>query len=369
MDWTFPVTGAITAHLELAAGSVEVELGPTDEAKVRPTPLGRDSDRAQEQIAQAEVSCDGSRLDVIVPKRWTREVELRLNVVLPAHSALHVRTASADIACTGPIGVFEAKTASGDVFVQDDCDGAEINTASGDVRLASVLGEVDVKTASGDVVTHAIGGRLSIVTASGDVRATSLAHDARIRAASGDITIGTAFDGDLSVNTVSGDVKIGVGAGVGTWLDLVTVSGTTRCTLPAEGDGKSAATLRISCHTVSGDILIRSGDAATTPPADGSDAGSGSDSTPEAGPVGSIPAGPGEFSPTAGPAGDPAATLSTTDLFSMPDWTRNSGESVIPSSAADMLSGLGAALGDLNLERFASWKEIARRQWWKPETR
>ncbi|HKH88761.1 MAG TPA: DUF4097 family beta strand repeat-containing protein [Acidimicrobiales bacterium] len=348
MDWTFPVNGPVTAHLDLAAGSVEVELGPTDEVKVRLTPVGRDSDRAREQIEQAEVSCDGSRLEVNVPKRWTREVELRLNVVLPANSALHVRTASADVACAGRVGTFEARTASGDVFVQDDCDQASVATASGDVRLASVLGQTDIKTASGDVVTHDIGGELTINTASGDVRAASVAHDARVRSASGDVTIGTAFDGDLGINTVSGDVKVGVGSGVGTWLDLVTVSGTTRCALPTEGDGsKSAATLRISCHTVSGDILIRSGDAVASPqPAGASEAGT---------------------EPSAALAGDlSGGGLSS---FSAPDWPDMGGHPDVPSSAAELLGGLGAVLGDLNLERFASWRGPSRRPWWKPETR
>jgi len=367
MDWTFPVSGPIAARLDLAAGSVEVELGSTDEAKVRLTPLGPDSDRAREQIEHAEVTCDGSRLEVSVPKRWPRESQLRLNVVLPARSAVRVKTASADIACAGTLGVFEVKTASGDVFIQDDCDDADISTASGDIRLAGVLGQAEIRTASGDVFTHAIGGQLSITTASGDVRAAAVAHDARIRSASGDVSIGTAFEGDLTVNTASGDVKIGVGSGVGTWLDLVTVSGTTRCTLPTEGDGKPAATLRISCHTVSGDILVRSGDA--SPARAGEDAGTGpaGDSAGDSvgsGPAATRPAGDSAGGPVGiGSAGGPVGIGGNDDLdaggassFAKSDSWGMPGQSSAVSSAAELLGGLGAVLGDLNLERLASWR-------------
>lgn len=259
MEWTFPTDGPLQADLELAAGTVELELAPTEIVTVRIDPLGKDSASVREHIAAATVICDSRRLLVKLPKRF-HETELLLRVLVPESSSANVTTASADVSCVGPLAGLVAKTASGDVVVRDDCDSAKITTASGDVSLRGVLGEAEVQTASGDVSTEAIGGRATVTTASGDVKVASVAHDGRFRTASGEVTVGCAYEGDLSVNVVSGDVRIGVAAGVGTWLDLVSVTGTWKCTLPAGNESEREATLRVSCRTVSGDIYVHSGE-------------------------------------------------------------------------------------------------------------
>jgi hypothetical protein len=346
MDWTFPANGPLKADLELAAGSVELELSATDEIRVLLEPEGRDSDLARDQIANASVTCDGSRLDVRVPKRKLREASLHLRVLVPAGSAARIRTASADIACAGPLATFEAKSSSGDITVQDVCEAASISTASGDIRLAAVLGELDVQTASGDVMTQSIGGRASVTTASGDIRVASVAHDARLRTASGDVSVGCAYEGDLSANTASGDVRIGVGSGVGTWLDLITVSGDSACTLPAEGQGEGGAELRISCRTVSGDILVHSGEPAPGGrggPGGARDAGGdgGGD-----GPGASESSGLGTDSPVAGSIDSPE--LPNASSFPAADATTDDQISAGRSDAATFGLGDAPRLSDLH---------------------
>jgi hypothetical protein len=291
MEWTFPASGPCSADLDLPAGSVRIDLDATDEVRVLLEPLEHGGNSAREQIENAEVTWDGSRLYVRVPKRKLHDVNLLLSVLVPTRSSLRVRTASADVSCKGIVGPFEAKTASGDVTVRDECDSVHVSTASGDVRMAKVLGEAELQTASGDVSLTSVGGRTSVTTASGDSRIGAVAHDARFRTASGDVTVGCAFEGDLSVTSASGDVRIGVGPGVGTWLDLVTMSGESSCSLPADVEGESGATLRISCRTMSGDIEVHAG----TAPSDGeprrSPSGGPSSGGPSTGP--GLPGGPG----------------------------------------------------------------------------
>jgi hypothetical protein len=262
MEWTFPSTGPVTADLELAAGLVDVSLDGGDEVVVRLEPLHGDSERARGQIEAAEVGCSGSELKVHVPKRKLREADLRLRVSMPPGSSLRAGTASADVRVRGATAGLEARTASGDVVVGDSCDRLKAVTASGDVLCGAVAGEADVRTASGDVGAESIGGKASVQTASGDVRLGRIKEGARIRTASGDVKIASAASGEVLVNTASGDVMVGVDRGVGAWLDLVTVSGDTSCTLASEPEGEANAELRISCRTVSGDILIRESDGA-----------------------------------------------------------------------------------------------------------
>jgi DUF4097 and DUF4098 domain-containing protein YvlB len=262
MEWTFPTSGPVKADIELAAGLVEVALDAGDEIRVHLVPQHGDNERARAQIEAAEVSMSGSTLTVHVPKRKLREAELHLTVSIPPGSSLRAGTASADVQVRGIAAELDVRTASGDLLVEDPCERLNVVTASGDVRCGSVAGDAEFRTASGDVSAESVGGEASVQTASGDIRFRRVGANARIRTASGDVRIGTATSGDVSVNTASGDVTLGVEKGVGAWLDLVTVSGDTKCTLPAEPQSEASAMLRISCRTVSGDILIRQSDAA-----------------------------------------------------------------------------------------------------------
>jgi hypothetical protein len=266
MQWTFPVAGPLRADLELTSGGIEVGLAPTDEARVLLEPMGPMNDRALEQINEATVTCENGYLVVSVPRRRRREVPLRLAVLIPPKSAVGCNTASADVAFAGEAGPVGVRTASGDVTLDGPCDSLEATTASGDVRVPDVLGEARIRTASGDVVANFVGGHVAVDTASGDLTIQQASHDARFRTASGDVKIMHASQGDVSVHSASGDVTIGVAQGIGTWLDVTTVSGTTRCSLQSENSVESQADLRITVRTVSGDVSIRPAD----PPAEAS---------------------------------------------------------------------------------------------------
>jgi hypothetical protein len=261
MQWTFPTSGHLRADLEMPSGRVEVALAPTDEVRVLLEPEGPMSERAMEQIEAAIVTCEDDHLVVKVEKRRLRDAALRLAVLIPDGSLLRCSTASADFTSKGPSAQLFVRTASGDVNVEGPSDTADIATASGDVRIDHILGEGHIRTASGDVAVVSVGGRAIVETASGDVVIGQASSDVKARTASGDVRIQQAVAGDVSINCASGDVTVGVAGGVGTWLDLITVSGDTKCTLPAEGSGEDQAALRISCRTVSGDIRIEPGSA------------------------------------------------------------------------------------------------------------
>ena len=128
-----------------------------------------------------------------------------------------------------------------------------MRTASGDIQLDSTLGELQVKTASGDISVGAVGADASLVTVSGDVGVDRLDASLTARSVSGDVTIGavvgelglsttsgdvdlkSVLNGDVRVQTVSGDVRIGIARGTRVWIDAASVSGDLRSELGARG--------------------------------------------------------------------------------------------------------------------------------------
>jgi DUF4097 and DUF4098 domain-containing protein YvlB len=79
----------------------------------------------------------------------------------------------------------------------------------------------------------------------------------RASSASGDVAIGVARRGTVEINSASGDVAVGVASGVGVWLDVSTMSGSTSTDLDVgEQPPPSGADLRLTARTMSGDVQI-----------------------------------------------------------------------------------------------------------------
>jgi DUF4097 and DUF4098 domain-containing protein YvlB len=278
MDWTFAASGPLDASLELAEGSISVDAADVTEATVSLEPMGRREDRAIAAIEEAEVSYDGQRLVVKIPKHVRRQGAIRMEIAIPHGSSVTARTASANVDVRGVLGDVDVATASGDVDCVGEAATAKVDTASGDatvgrvhgsaqgrtasgeINFESVGGELNVATASGDIEVGEVGGEATLNTASGDIRVHRLGAGAKVRAVSGDVELCLVERGDVTVSTTSGDVSVFVAKGVGTWLDVTSFSGTTSCTLPGDDGIRTTADLRLTCQTMSGDIDIRSAD-------------------------------------------------------------------------------------------------------------
>jgi DUF4097 and DUF4098 domain-containing protein YvlB len=77
---------------------------------------------------------------------------------------------------------------------------------------------------------------------------------------SGDVDVRAVEGGDVRVQTVSGDVRIGIGRGTRVWVDAASVSGDLRSDLGLEDqahtDEESGAVVPLQVKTVSGDVSI-----------------------------------------------------------------------------------------------------------------
>jgi hypothetical protein len=255
--WEYPGSEPIDVSIDLAAGSVALTAGATDATTVSLTPsrFGRNADKL---VSEVRVSFDNGRLEVVGPKRtglWRGYSGFDLTVSLPQGSRCAVRTASADVTCTGELAELDAHAASGDLTATAVTRNLQAATASGDVRAEETGASADVRTVSGDVRIARASGDIQARTASGDVNIVTAAGSATVTTASGDVRIGTMASGRADVNTASGDVVVGVARDVGVYLDLASLSGSVTSQLE-DAEPSEDVTLEVRCRSLSGDIRI-----------------------------------------------------------------------------------------------------------------
>lgn len=243
-----PVGEHPSVMIKTSSGVVEARATGTDRVVV--TIVGDDADDwVIEQL--------GDSVTIHPEERRRRRVRsARVLVELPAGSDLDVKSASADVVLVGDLGATRIRTASGNVQT-----GAvtrlDVNTASGAARATSVSSTASCSTASGDVEMGDVGGRLTVSTASGDVQVARASDDVQIGTASGDVRIRRFEGSSLTVKCISGDVTVGLPAGIRVEPDISTLSGRTRLPDPVPtGSAGDRRVVRIGLKTVSGDITI-----------------------------------------------------------------------------------------------------------------
>jgi DUF4097 and DUF4098 domain-containing protein YvlB len=256
---------------EIGKGSVKVVALDTTETHVQIT--GRDAE-------QVLVSQEGRQITVIGPKQrsvinFGNADRLDVLVTLPAYSEIAVRTGSADITVTGTVSTAQLKSGSGDLEVDAAEGPLVLETGSGDVRVEQARAELKAKSGSGDVLVVDVAGAAAVSTGSGDVQLWTTHAPAVVKTGSGDLKVGEAGadlsfstgSGDLVVKTAqrgrltakgaSGDVHVGVKAGVPVWTEITTVSGEIRSGLQGAGEPRDGAEhLELRVKNVSGDVVL-----------------------------------------------------------------------------------------------------------------
>lgn len=255
---------------EIGKGSVTVNATDTTETTV--SIAGRDAD-------QVVVAQDGDRITVVAPQLrgsfFGHDNRLDVEVTLPTDSPVEIRTASADITVTGTVGGGRVKTGSGDVRIDTTGAPMVVDTGSGDVRVEHAHAELRVKSGSGTVILHDLAATSAVSTGSGDVKVgisrgpvvvktgsgdlelREAEADVSLSTGSGDLVIGTARRGRLTAKGASGDIQVGIPAGIPVWTDISTVSGAIRSTLTGAGEpAPGAEHLEVRAKTVSGDVVL-----------------------------------------------------------------------------------------------------------------
>jgi DUF4097 and DUF4098 domain-containing protein YvlB len=267
----FETHDPIDLYAEIDKGRIHVTAQETTETTVEVS--GRDAD-------DVVVEQTGRRISVITPRRrggfFSGDSDLRVSIVLPTGSDVTSRTGSADLLVDGTIGSCHAKTGSGDIVVDHVSGPSQVESGSGDVSLNHVSEALRVKSGSGDIaVRHSendivvstgsgdveigdSGGPTVVKTGSGDLQVGDAHTDVSLATGSGDLAIGCARSGKVTVKGASGDVRIGIPAGVPVWTDITTVSGSISSDLEGAGQPEDGADhIEVRAKTVSGDILLK----------------------------------------------------------------------------------------------------------------
>ncbi|WP_306319039.1 MULTISPECIES: DUF4097 family beta strand repeat-containing protein [unclassified Streptomyces] len=193
-------------------------------------------------LADLAVSFDeaGGRLLIGVPQGhplWS--TALAVDITVPARSRLNLRTGSGSIAVAGTAAAASLTTGSGSLDVERSEGDTALDTGSGSIAAGHLLGNGRLRTGSGSVGVGTVEGEVSV------------------QAGTGQIAVGRLASGALDAFTSSGEIRIGVRAGVAAEVDAHSGSGGVRNDL-ADAPAPAAGTppVRVRARTGSGRVWI-----------------------------------------------------------------------------------------------------------------
>jgi hypothetical protein len=247
-DYRFHTPAPVEIDVRVPAGDIVVETIDGDESFV-------EVEGDPRLVDETRVELQGTRLVVELRTKkafgfsievggfsWGNE-KLRVRARIPHASAVSFTTASADMQAHGTVSTLSTKSASGDLTVRGTVmHDATIKTVSGDVHLDTIVGDLRVQSVSGDVLAGDVGGSIGVKSVSGDLR------------------IAAAHAGEATLQSVSGDIELGVATGTIVDVDANSVSGDLESEVPLSSDPAEATgagpTLVVRGKTVSGDFRL-----------------------------------------------------------------------------------------------------------------
>ncbi|HEY6666703.1 MAG TPA: DUF4097 family beta strand repeat-containing protein [Propionibacteriaceae bacterium] len=225
---------------------------------------------SQQDLVDASIEADGDHFDdhvqirhdhdwlrISFPQQFLRYTKAHLRLAVPDGLRYVIKTGSADISISADIGRSKIISGSGDITIGNAVD-LDCSTGSGNISVARLDGSgAKLGSGSGDVSVGEVNCPITAKSGSGDVVVKSV-RGATLQAnsGSGDIAV-SATSGSVDLRSASGSLTVGIGDNLPAWLDLNSVSGDIRIGLESTNQpepGEPYITVR--ARTASGDISI-----------------------------------------------------------------------------------------------------------------
>jgi hypothetical protein len=264
----FETPGSVSLQVKLPSGRVLVATADEPRTTVEVVAVGR---RGQDAIDEIEVTMEerlGRHVVRVEQKdrfRWgpiqiTWGGDFECRVTCPPGSDLDLAGGSTQIRAEGELGEVSVRTASGDIRLESVSRELQVKTASGDIAVSTASSDATVTSVSGDVEVESAKASLTARAVSGDVTIGSVIGALGVSTTSGDVDVKSIAGGDVRVQTVSGDVRLGIARGTRTWIDAASVSGRLESELGLEDQepvaDEGGAVVPLHVKTVSGDVSV-----------------------------------------------------------------------------------------------------------------
>jgi DUF4097 and DUF4098 domain-containing protein YvlB len=269
----FPSTSPVALVVRAPAGTVEIEATDVAEATVELEALRSSADAAVE-AAVIELRPGGSRPELLVDIQYGFRIggrrgprlsiqvgsgpSIRASIRVPTGSSVEVVSEAADVNATGRFDRADIKTAAGDVRLEEVEGDVRVKCVSGDVTLGAIGGDASINSVSGDASIGRVAGEAVLGSVSGDIELREAEGSVQANTISGDVRIGSATEGQVALQSVSGDLMMGLRAGSKLWVNARSTSGKTSSELEVrdEPPTKDGPLVELQAKSVSGDIRI-----------------------------------------------------------------------------------------------------------------
>jgi len=204
IDQSLALNGATHINVENMMGEVSIIGWDKDKVSVH----GELADKANGLIFEQNGTYINIKVDM--PRHmnngWHSNGSM-LDIKVPQQVKLSFNGVSSDVDIRNIMQSADIKTVSGNINARNLAQRIELNTVSGDISSRDLSGDIALSTVSGDINDENSKGSLHLKAVSGSLSSESSANEVFANSVSGEIDLELAKTDELSVSTVSGDVK------------------------------------------------------------------------------------------------------------------------------------------------------------------
>ena len=276
----FETPHPISIDVDVAAGSVHVIAGDRSDTTVVVNPKDPSERADVEAVERTTVGMAGRKLVVKTPKRGigsfvglTKPGSVDVTIELPEKSSLEVTTGMGDVNADGVFGDATVQSGAGAIHVDratavhlksgagslsvNRCRGDAQATTAGEMSIGHIGGKAEIKNLNGRTRIGEVGGGISVTSANGDIGIDRARSHVSARTANGNIVVGEVVSGEVSLESASGGLEVGIEPGAAAWLDVSTKFGRVHSSLEATGSPDEATgRVAVRARTSFGDIQI-----------------------------------------------------------------------------------------------------------------